>query len=131
MTLLSYNIVTGVFFAMSAHGLQALWAATTLYGFVEIARDGEETTPDVFYREAEVGDFWGPARQLKRCKLAYNKALSHTVSQKLQHKWSLDQIAGWLKRAHPQDKAHRVSHGTSYLIAMRKVFASKSRIPST
>lgn len=49
---------------------------------------------------------WDRARRPKLCKLAYNKALSRTVSRKLQRKWSPEQIAGWLKREQPSDKAN-------------------------
>ncbi len=33
---------------------------------------------------------------------------------KLQRKWSPEQIAGWLKRAFPEEKQHQVSHETIY-----------------
>ena len=57
---------------------------------------------------------WDRTRRPKLCKLACNKRLSHTVSAKLQRKWSPEQIAGWLKRTDPEDKAHHVSHETIY-----------------
>jgi len=57
---------------------------------------------------------WDRACRPKLCKLACNKALSRTVSRKLQRKWSPEQIAGWLKREHPEDKASHVSHETIY-----------------
>lgn len=37
-----------------------------------------------------------------------------SVSAKLERKWSPQQIAGWLKRAHPDDETARVSHETIY-----------------
>lgn len=43
-----------------------------------------------------------------------NKALCRTVSAKLRQQWSPQQIAGWLKKQHPEDEAKRVSHETIY-----------------
>jgi len=48
------------------------------------------------------------------CKLACRPALCRTISLKLQRKWSPQQIAGWLKRKHPDDEHRRVSHETIY-----------------
>lgn len=36
------------------------------------------------------------------------------ISRKLQLHWSPEQIAGWLKRKHPQEKHNQVSHETIY-----------------
>jgi IS30 family transposase len=57
---------------------------------------------------------WVRALRPKPCKLACRKALCRTVSAKLARKWSPQQIAGWLKRAHPDDEDVRVSHETIY-----------------
>ena len=57
---------------------------------------------------------WERARRPKPCKLACREALCRTVSVKLQRKWSPQQIAGWLKREHPNHEAARVSHETIY-----------------
>ncbi len=57
---------------------------------------------------------WQRARRPKRCKLAGNRALSRIVARKLQRNWSPEQIAGWLKRMHPDDENARVSHETIY-----------------
>ena len=57
---------------------------------------------------------WARARRPKRCKLADHPQLRATVAGKLRLSWSPEQIAGWLKRAHPADEAHRVSHETIY-----------------
>ena len=40
--------------------------------------------------------------------------LCQTISEKLERKWSPQQIAGWLKRTHPDDEDARVSHETIY-----------------
>jgi IS30 family transposase len=50
----------------------------------------------------------------KPCKLACLPALARTVSGKLRRKWSPEQIAGWLKRAYPEEPQNQVSHETIY-----------------
>jgi IS30 family transposase len=43
-----------------------------------------------------------------------NKHLQRVISNKLTTHWSPEQIAGWLKRAHPGEEAYQVSHETIY-----------------
>ncbi len=57
---------------------------------------------------------WVRARRPKRCKLANRPQLRQVVARKLRLNWSPEQIAGWLKRAHPEDEFCRVSHETIY-----------------
>jgi IS30 family transposase len=57
---------------------------------------------------------WARGRRARRCKLLDNPRLRAAVARKLRLNWSPEQIAGWLKRAHPQDEANRVSHETIY-----------------
>src|ERR1700726_1238814 len=57
---------------------------------------------------------WVRARRPKRCKLANNSGLRQAVGRKLRLNWSPEQIAGWLKRAHPEDGCNYVSHETIY-----------------
>ena len=57
---------------------------------------------------------WARARRPKRCKLAGNARLRRAVARKLQLEWSPQQIAGWLKNAHPGDESYYVSHETIY-----------------
>ncbi len=57
---------------------------------------------------------WDRTRRPKPCKFASRPALCRTVSVKLELKWSPQQIAGWLKREHPDDEHRRVSHETIY-----------------
>jgi len=57
---------------------------------------------------------WNNARRPKPCKLACNHALSSVVERKLRLRWSPEQIAGWLKRAYPEDESNQVSHETIY-----------------
>ena len=57
---------------------------------------------------------WDSAHRPKRCKLARHPRLSREVARKLRLNWSPEQIAGWLKRAHPGDGSCQVSHETIY-----------------
>ena len=57
---------------------------------------------------------WARARRPKCCKLANNPRLRRAVARKLRLDWSPEQIAGWLKRTHPEDECYRVSHETIY-----------------
>lgn len=57
---------------------------------------------------------WDRAHRPKRCKLARSSWLRRQVSKKLRLYWSPEQIAGWLKRVHPEDEAYQVSHETIY-----------------
>src|SRR5213075_3409363 len=57
---------------------------------------------------------WARSRRPKCCKLAANPRLRQAVARKLRLNWSPEQIAGWLKRAHPEDESCRVSHETIY-----------------
>jgi IS30 family transposase len=55
---------------------------------------------------------WDRARRPKRCKLAVHDQLRQAVAAKLERNWSPEQVAGWLKRTHPEDC--QVSHETIY-----------------
>lgn len=57
---------------------------------------------------------WRRARRPKACKLALQPRLRRIVAQKLQHAWSPQQIAGWLKRHYPENPSLQVSHETIY-----------------
>jgi IS30 family transposase len=57
---------------------------------------------------------WKRARRPKCCKLANNPGLRQAVVRKLRLNWAPEQIAGWLKRAHPEDERYNVSHETIY-----------------
>ena len=57
---------------------------------------------------------WHEAHRPKQCKLALNPGLARAVAAKLRDRWSPEQIAGWLKRAHPGDESNQVSHETIY-----------------
>ena len=57
---------------------------------------------------------WVRARRPKRCKLAMSPRLRQAVARTLRLNWSPEQIAGWLKRAHPGEASYHVSHETIY-----------------
>ena len=77
----------------------------------EVSRNGGYA----YYRATEADKkAWDRALRPKRCKLAENRHLSYVIARKLKSKWSPEQIAGWLKRAHPKEELKRVSHETIY-----------------
>jgi len=57
---------------------------------------------------------WARATRPKACKLAENPALRAIVEDKLQRRWSPQQIAGWLKVTYPKDPQMQVSHESIY-----------------
>jgi len=58
---------------------------------------------------------WGRARRPKCGKLALKAPLRDVVEEKLEERWSPQQISGWLGCTYPDDLAMRVSHETIYL----------------
>src|SRR6478752_81429 len=67
------------------------------------------------YRAALADDTaWTRTRRPKRCKLATHAWLRQAVASKLRLNWAPEQIAGWLKRVHPEDERFYVSHETIY-----------------
>ena len=71
---------------------------------------------------------WARSRRPKCCKLATNPRLRQAVAGKLRLDWSPEQIAGWLKRTHPEDECNQVSHETIYrsLFVKRAACSRKS-----
>lgn len=57
---------------------------------------------------------WARSTRPKVCKLATNPVLAGIVSEKLQCRWSPQQIAGWLKLTYPDDPGMHVSHESIY-----------------
>ena len=54
------------------------------------------------------------AHRPKPCELVNEPALSRIAANKLRSHWSLEQIAGWLKRTCPEHENRQVSHETIY-----------------
>jgi len=59
-------------------------------------------------------DAWSRASRPKPCKLATEPVLRAMVEEKLQRRWSPQQIAGWLKLTFPTSPEMQVSHETIY-----------------
>jgi IS30 family transposase len=77
----------------------------------EITRCGGAHT----YRAAEAdAQAWARTRRPKLCRLATSLTLQRIVARKLSLDWSPEQIAGWLKRAFPDQGTMRISHETIY-----------------
>jgi IS30 family transposase len=57
---------------------------------------------------------WSRAARPKPCKLAGNPVLRDIVEEKLQRRWSPEQIAGWLKLTYPKRPEMQVSHESIY-----------------
>jgi IS30 family transposase len=57
---------------------------------------------------------WARAARPKACKLASNPVLRAIVEDKLQHRWSPQQIAGWLRLAYRRLPEMHVSHESIY-----------------
>src|SRR5216683_6351825 len=77
----------------------------------EISRNGGHDR----YRAALADEkAWVRARRPKRFKLTNNPVLRQAVVRKLRLNWSPEQIAGWLKRTHPEGEFYHVSHETIY-----------------
>ena len=67
------------------------------------------------YRAADAEQAaWNRALRPKLCKLAGNKKLTRIIAKQLQLQWSPQQVAGGLKREHPDNEAYHVSHETIY-----------------
>jgi IS30 family transposase len=67
------------------------------------------------YRAARADrEAWARATRPKACKLATLPGLRAMVEEKLQRRWSPEQIAGWLKLTFPTSPEMQVSHETIY-----------------
>jgi IS30 family transposase len=77
----------------------------------EIKRNGGQAC----YRASQADQSaWDRGRRPKTGKLAANRALARIVADKLQRRWSPEQVAGWLKRTYPDDTSRQVSPETIY-----------------
>ena len=83
------------------------------------------------YRAVDADDrAWRRAKRPKPCLLAQRPRLCAYVTATRQEDWSLEQIAGTLKKQHPDGSAMRVSHETIYrslFVASRGVLARELR----
>ena len=77
----------------------------------EVARNGGRKA----YRATQADErAWRRGLRPKACLLTLNTALQGLVAEKLQARWSPQQIAGWLKVEHAEHRAMQVSHETIY-----------------
>ena len=77
----------------------------------EIARNGGVARYRAVAAEKRA---WKQGLRPKPCKLVLETKLRKAVTLKLEHHWSPQQIAGWLKRNYPNCEAMHVSHETLY-----------------
>jgi len=105
------EISRGITVHQSARSMAQLLGRSASTVSREIGRNGGHDR----YRAALADEkAWTRTRRPKRCKLANNPRLRQAVVRKLRLNWSPEQIAGWLKRAHPDDECYQVSHETIY-----------------
>ena len=105
------EISRGIAMHRSARSLARLLGHSPSTVSREISRNGGYDR----YRAAQADEqAWARSRRPKRCKLADSPQLRQAVARKLRLNWSPEQIAGWLKRARPEDESCRVSHETIY-----------------
>jgi len=98
------EISRGITAHQSARSIARLLGRSASTVSREITRNGDYDR----YRAALADEkAWIRARRPKRCKLANNRWLRQVVVQKLRLNWAPEQIAGWLKRAHPEDELSR------------------------
>ena len=58
------------------------------------------------YRATEAEErAWGRARRPRRCRLLCSPKLQQLIEEQLRLDWSPEQIAGWLKRPYPENRA--------------------------
>ena len=105
------EISRGIAGQQSARSMARLLGRSASTVSREISRNGGYDS----YRAALADErAWDRSRRPKRCKLATNSRLRQAVASKLRLNWAPEQVAGWLKRAHPEDESYRVSHETIY-----------------
>ena len=76
----------------------------------EVARNGGRAHYRAVVAEARA---WRRGERPKACRLALEPEL-RALAARLRLEWSPEQIAGWLKRAYPEDARMHVSHETIY-----------------
>ena len=105
------EILRGIAGARSMRSIARLLGRAPSTVSREIKRNGGY---DRYRAAAADENAWRRGRRPKGCKLANNRWLRRTVARKLESDWSPEQIAGWLKRAYPEDEHYQVSHETIY-----------------
>jgi len=80
-----------------------------------VSREVTRNTASAAYDAASAGEAYRSHRRHRARKLAPDTPLWHTVVQDLYRGWSPEQIAGRLRRMHPDTAGQRVSHETIYV----------------
>jgi IS30 family transposase len=103
-----------------SRGLMAGWSCHQIAAQVgrspstisrEVSRNGGRRK----YRATSADErAWQQGLRPKPCLLSVHRSLQMVVADKLQNEWSPEQIAGWLKAEHGDDRTMRVSHETIY-----------------
>jgi len=78
----------------------------------ELARNGGRRRYRAHRADREA---WRRARRPQSCKLTSAPRLRQAVTEKLELRWSPQQISGWLTDTYPDDQEMGVSHETIYL----------------
>ena len=105
------EILRGIAGARSMRSISRLLGRAPSTVSREIKRNGGY---DRYRAAAADENAWRRGRRPKGRKLTNNRWLRRTVARKLESDWSPEQIAGWLKRAYPEDEHYQVSHETIY-----------------
>src|SRR5471032_2126335 len=105
------EISRGIAAHQSARSIARLLGRSASIVSRELSRNGGH---DRYWAALADEKAWDRSRRPKCCKLATNSRLRQAVASKLRLNWAPEQIAGWLKRAHPEDECYRVSHETIY-----------------
>jgi hypothetical protein len=99
------EISRGIAAHQSARSMARLLGRSPSMVSRELSRNGGHDR----YRAALADEkAWDRSRRPKPCKLARSPELRQAVASKLRLNWAPEQIAGWLKRAHPEDEYCRV-----------------------
>lgn len=94
---ISLGLAVNLSFRAIAHGLSRYPSTISR----EVGRNGGRKAYRATQSEHRA---WDCANRPKACKLSLNEPLCQLVTRKLRLKWSPQQIAGWLKRTHPDEE---------------------------
>ena len=105
------EISRGVAAGLSFHAIAASLGRAASSISREVARNGGREA----YRATHADErAWQQGLRPKPCHLARHPQLCAQVAQKLRERWSPQQVSGWLRAEHGDNKAMQVSHETIY-----------------
>lgn len=80
-----------------------------------ISREVQRNRGRRYYKAVDTNNrAWRMAKRPKACLLESHKELRALVLEKLELKWSPEQISGWLKKTKPRNKSMQISAETIY-----------------